>query len=217
MKKRYPIAVCAAALTAGAIMTGRALAGNLDPTNAPDDPGSAMVTLSDIFYRLDSGAPGAKRAGGFVDPTNAPGGTGYTLDELMARAPAMNANAATNATVLGGKVYWGLRNGEWGVWTGTMPTRTLSPTNATVAAGYYAPTTLTAVDADLAGANIKAGAAIFGVVGTFTPNVTYSSAVPKTGQTTSYQTGDDGTYQKGVASPNPRFRSEERRVGKECR
>jgi len=29
--------------------------------------------------------------------------------------------------------------------------------------------------------------------------------VPKTGQTTSYVTGDDGDYEKGVAWPNPRF------------
>jgi hypothetical protein len=29
--------------------------------------------------------------------------------------------------------------------------------------------------------------------------------VAKTGQTISYQTGDDGYYQKGVASPSPRF------------
>jgi hypothetical protein len=31
------------------------------------------------------------------------------------------------------------------------------------------------------------------------------AAVPKTGQTTSYRTGDDGDLQKGVAWPNPRF------------
>ena len=29
--------------------------------------------------------------------------------------------------------------------------------------------------------------------------------IPKTGQTKSYRTGDDGSYQKGVAWPNPRF------------
>jgi len=29
--------------------------------------------------------------------------------------------------------------------------------------------------------------------------------VPKTGQTTSYATGDDGQYKRGVAWPNPRF------------
>jgi hypothetical protein len=31
------------------------------------------------------------------------------------------------------------------------------------------------------------------------------SQVPKTGQTTSYATGDDGDLEKGVAWPNPRF------------
>jgi hypothetical protein len=31
--------------------------------------------------------------------------------------------------------------------------------------------------------------------------------LPKTGQTTSYQTGDDGEYEKGVARPVPRFTS----------
>ncbi|MCX7008692.1 MAG: DUF1566 domain-containing protein [Kiritimatiellaeota bacterium] len=34
---------------------------------------------------------------------------------------------------------------------------------------------------------------------------TNSAPVPKTGQTTSYQTGDDGYYRKGLASPSPRF------------
>ncbi len=29
--------------------------------------------------------------------------------------------------------------------------------------------------------------------------------IEKTGQTTSYRAGDDGDYEKGVASPNPRF------------
>jgi len=39
---------------------------------------------------------------------------------------------------------------------------------------------------------------ISGVKGNFAP-------VPKTGQTTPYAAGDDGTLQKGVASPTPRF------------
>ena len=34
-------------------------------------------------------------------------------------------------------------------------------------------------------------------------NVT--AAVPQTGQTNSYQAGDDGSYRRGVAWPNPRF------------
>ena len=49
--------------------------------------------------------------------------------------------------------------------TGTLVTRTLSAANDTVAAGYYAATTLSAVDADLVVANIKSGVTIFGLAG----------------------------------------------------
>lgn len=35
--------------------------------------------------------------------------------------------------------------------------------------------------------------------------VVYPSPVPKTGQTTLYQSGDDGYYEKGMALPTPRF------------
>ena len=49
--------------------------------------------------------------------------------------------------------------------TGTG-TKTLNPANETVAAGYYAATTLSAVDGDLAAANIKDGVTIFGFLGT---------------------------------------------------
>ena len=35
--------------------------------------------------------------------------------------------------------------------------------------------------------------------------VGYAVGVPKTGQTASYATGDDGDFEKGVAWPNPRF------------
>jgi len=33
--------------------------------------------------------------------------------------------------------------------------------------------------------------------------------IPRTGQTTTYETGDDGDFQKGVAWPNPRFADNE--------
>ena len=41
----------------------------------------------------------------------------------------------------------------------------------------------------------------------FSASIVWAQAAPvaKTGQTTSYVTGDDGYYQKGVASPSPRF------------
>lgn len=65
--------------------------------------------------------------------------------------------AATVATGLEGFV-----NGAKVTGTGT---KTLSVANDTVAAGYYAATTLSAVDTDLATANIKSGVTIFGIAG----------------------------------------------------
>ena len=50
---------------------------------------------------------------------------------------------------------------------GTIVTQTLSPANDTVNAGYYAATTLSTADTDLAAGNIKSGVTIFGVAGTF--------------------------------------------------
>jgi len=89
-----------------------------------------------------------------------------------------------------------------------VATVTLSATTTVVNAGYYVATTLTAVDGDLAADNIRTNVTIFGVVGTLSTSSggsTYAAPVPKTGQTTVYQTGDDGSYQKGVALPTPRF------------
>lgn len=56
--------------------------------------------------------------------------------------------------------------------TGTLPTKTLSAANETVEAGYYAATTLSAVDVDLAVGNIKKDVNIFGKVGTLVPSFT---------------------------------------------
>ncbi len=52
--------------------------------------------------------------------------------------------------------------------TGTLATRTLNPANENVQAGYYAATTLSAVDAQLAAANILSGIVIFGFTGAAT-------------------------------------------------
>lgn len=41
--------------------------------------------------------------------------------------------------------------------------------------------------------------------GTASGGATYNAGVPKTGQTTSYATGDDGDLERGAAWPNPRF------------
>lgn len=64
-----------------------------------------------------------------------------------------------------------IKTGEEGWVNGTKVTgsgtKTLNPANDTVNAGYYAATTLHAVDADLAVGNIKLGVTIFGFVGTY--------------------------------------------------
>jgi hypothetical protein len=53
--------------------------------------------------------------------------------------------------------------------------------------------------------NIAQGVNLFGVDGTLTAGSTYNAGVPRTGQTTSYATGDDGDLERGVAWPSPRF------------
>ncbi len=49
--------------------------------------------------------------------------------------------------------------------TGVIETKTLSAASETLGAGYYATTTLSAADSDLATANIKSGITIFGIDG----------------------------------------------------
>lgn len=72
-----------------------------------------------------------------------------------------NSGDAIAGEILSGKIAWvdGLAI------TGTLPTQTLSAISETLSAGYYAETTLSAVDADLTTNNIKSGITIFGVVG----------------------------------------------------
>ncbi|MFH1366031.1 MAG: DUF1566 domain-containing protein [Patescibacteria group bacterium] len=67
-------------------------------------------------------------------------------------------------------------------------------TDVAIPIGFYDGITKISGDADLVEGNIASGVNIFGVAG--------SAAGPglsKTGQTTVYQTNDDGTYQKGFA------------------
>jgi len=120
---------------------------------------------------------------GSLDPTNAPGPTMHTLEEIYQKVDALGSP------------------------------QTLSSTTAVVNAGYYAATTLTAVDTDLTAGNIKSNVTIFGVMGTLSTNAggnTYSASVPQTGQTptvplVSPPAGSDGNLQKGVVLPTPRF------------
>lgn len=66
-------------------LPGLVIAGDLDPSVGPDDPGSAMYTLEDIYNYLDTGVAGTRRTGGFVEPILPPGSTGNTLDDVHAK------------------------------------------------------------------------------------------------------------------------------------
>lgn len=107
------------AVASAFVVSGIVLAGDLEPTSAPTDSGSAMYTIDDIYNRLNDNTAATKRSGAFTEPSSSPASTTHTLDEVYEKA---------------------------------LPTQ-----------------------------------------------------VPKTGQTTSYRTGDDGDEEPGVASPITRF------------
>ena len=176
---------------------------------SPDSPGppesTSSYTLADLYNRLSAGTTGSQST--FTEPSTAPGtGTMHTLNEIMAVAPVLdNTNGATSTYVLNGQTYWGLTSGEWGTSTGTMANNgagsTIVPTitNQSVAAGYWSSANTVAGDSDLVAGNIKSGIDLFGVNGSLVEAaIPVQSAVPKTGQTTSYNTGDDGDYQLGT-------------------
>ena len=200
------IALLALGFGVGRLSVSRSLAagGTLD---SPGPPGSTLsYTLPDVYNRLNAGMAGTQST--FTEPTSGPTvGTGHTLNEIMALAPAGdNINGAIPAQMLAGKTYWSLRtDGTWGTQTGTMPDRGKvvhipGTTTQTVAAGYHSGSGYVVGDADLAAGNVISGVSIFGITGTYP-----LAPVPKTGQTASYATGDDGYLQRGVAWPNPRY------------
>ena len=100
-----------------------------------------------------------------VDPDlatwNIRGGT--TIFGVVGRTEVVDTtsgDAATSDLLLGKKAWVD------GVEVmGNIATRTLSAANDTVSAGYYAATTLSTVDPDLATGNIRGGTTIFGVTG----------------------------------------------------
>lgn len=112
-----------------------------------------------------------------------------------------DADAAVT-DVVAAKTFYATSGGRK---TGTMIDRgTVSTdisavaTEVTIAAGKHSGSgkikISTAEQAKIIAGNIKKDIIILGVTGTVT-----SGGLPKTGQTTSYRTGDDGTYQKGFA------------------
>jgi len=162
------------------------MAGNLD---SPGAPAPTMKTVTDIRDRISSGTAAGSHT---LQPEAAPAPTGYTLEEIYNALPAGSMTTIAEADVKSGKTFIKRGGGQMTFSTGTMATQSLSADNETVSAGYYAATTLSAVDADLAAENIASGVTIFGKVGTMS-----GGCVPDTGQTTSYTGtfGEDHDYQ----------------------
>lgn len=147
-----------------------ASAGSLTPAAAPTDSVSAMFTLEDLYNRLLSGAAGNKRGGAFTEPASGPGSTMHSLNEIMNKAPLVDAQGAGNTQVLTGKKFWGLTSGQWGMQTGTMSNvgaQNLTPGAAsqTITAGYHDGSGKVVGDSSLVSANIRAGTTIFGISG----------------------------------------------------
>ena len=84
---------------------------------------------------------------------------------------------------------------------------TIVPTTVdqTIALGYHNGSGRVEGDVHLVASNIRTGVVLFGVRGTYDGGPAYPARVPKTGQTTSYVTGDDGALEVGVPWPSPRF------------
>jgi len=97
--------------------------------------------------------------------------SGTTIFGVSGNSNVVNTSSgtATSGDLLSGLVAWvdGLEV------TGTMPTNTLTAANDTVSAGYYAATTLSAIDTDLIAGNIISGVTIFGIAGNAVVGYTY--------------------------------------------
>jgi hypothetical protein len=151
--------------------------------NTLSGPGATdSYTLEDVYNRLNDGTAGSQST--FTEPGVAPASTMHTLNEIMAKAPAVDTNGATQAHVLAGKTFWGLTSAQWGPKTGTIPDNEGDNASTAQSAsggvnyftapeGYYdGDDTVTATDAqvaaldtDIISGNIKSGVTIFGQAG----------------------------------------------------
>ena len=185
------------------LLSTAAYAGTIDPdgTYTPNatTEASAMYTLEQIYNKVLKGDDPTGRIGNFAQPTGAPASTMYTLVDINGKIAA-GTTTAVAGDVLDTKTFiTRTTNGE-AMATGNIATKTLSSANDTVAAGYYAATTLSAVDPLLTGSNIVKGVTIFGKDGTFTGLY----GIPKTGAPkVGYATtpGEDGTAGNTKGTP----------------
>jgi hypothetical protein len=132
-------------------------AGSLTPSGSDVDngaPTSTSFTLTDIYNRLNTNATAIAGNHSFTAPVGTPTSTLYTLAQIYNKIPTINP-----ANLLSSTTYLGI--------TGTITIRNLLASTTALSAGYYAATTLNAVDSDLAAGNIKSGINVFGIAGSY--------------------------------------------------
>jgi hypothetical protein len=84
-KSMLVLAMITAFITAGLLLPAIVGARDLEPPAGPDDSGSAMYTIEDIYNYLDTGVAGTKRSSGFTEPTSTLGSTMHTKMRLWTR------------------------------------------------------------------------------------------------------------------------------------
>ena len=131
------------------VVCGVAQAGTITPPSG--SPSAQFYTLSDIYNRLNTNVASTEGGHTFTF-SDALASSGKTLTEIYNAIPTIDPSKLLDDTT-----YMGV--------TGNIATRTLSSSSKSVSAGYYAATTLDAVDSDLTSNNIKSGVNIFGVDG----------------------------------------------------
>ncbi len=128
---------------------------------------------------------------------------------VVARDAPWVAGTALESDILSGKTAYVDDNEVTGTMENIGQTNIMPSTAVqTIPQGFHDGTGEVAGDLNLTSDNIRSGVTVFGVQGSYLPDVIYTNltaAIPRTGQTASYRAGDDGNLQIGVASPTPRF------------
>jgi hypothetical protein len=153
-----------------------AVAGQTDSPGDPTTTAGHMPTLEELYQYLTSGTEPSV-PGAFEEPSAGPGATMKTLKELYEDLKALiDQCSATPDNVLDTVTFFSTDPLNWGPQDGTIPTQGAvnGPNGAktfSIPDGYYSGQTATANDADLVAGNIKNGATIFGVRGTYGPRL----------------------------------------------
>lgn len=79
------------------LSTAVVFAGSLNPPTGPGDPSSQMVTVQQLWDRINNGAAATKMTA-FTEPNSGPAATGKTLDDLYTLASERSRPAKTGPT-----------------------------------------------------------------------------------------------------------------------